>query len=1265
MIWILAILLCVPGTALIGLKQRGWSPAEALRLGLLTLVCLGISGPFINDQGLGTGEATNYSLAVADTVIQARAGLFPVHVGQTEYAFNGRVHPLRTAVYFTHVPALLDAITFRQLSFWGLQNLSLALSLWLGVFVLYGCLRRAVSQTPWLSFALAMLFGSSPGLLAPAYGMDLYMTVTAAPFVVLAIFGATQSYSARTFSSYGWMAIGLAGTWLAHPPVAAWTSFASLGIVGVSWLTQRPCVSAALNLLVAGVLGALLSAWAFASALSLREGIIDASPANLVSELVTATTGSVGWAGLLPVRAGGTELGDYQLGYAGWALFFTAVLVALRRGTGVVRALVGVTVFLLVLTLPIPVLHERLWQAMPPAFGMLTNSWPMQRAYLLLATIVIFSFALSWLHVAPLFVAGHKRRRQAWAVIALLCVWTVMQAWSFVSRGYFTRDIATRVAPVHQSSNIDLTGIAYAFMKIPRQFYHGTRDPEQELRLLAPDAIRTVALNEGPPSQAGALWVAELRTPAGDSSLFQFEPTVILEPGRRYRLKFQFGSATVSGVLVLKGSHGLYRQYLLPGSERGLGFGMYADNRRELVLWTDSPEAERISFALATTDSTAVIPEAFASLELFSFDRAALPFRLISLAPSLVVEADITEDGWLETPRMFVAGYAATVDGVAVVPRRSPDGQTLIPVTAGHRRIEMSYVPSDLLRRSSFISLSSWTILAAIGLCWVLFKRLPHRPARGASVAWQRITIGLTLSGGAFTAIWLFAQIKRELLPTQQAEPGPLTLELALPVDAVGKAEPLVSSGEGPGSVTLFVRYDSASTIRLGIDVWGYGPRESNPLPIDYAKVQTIRLTSGLLYDRAEKALLNRFGLEPTTWLQKTTQFWLNDQEVFFISEPPRSKVVSPFGVLRSVTGDGSYQHRFSGVRLSANWGPVRADLVPLPTTQQLKAEYGPIKLTVLLSALQIGQAEPLISVRDTAGGTCLFIHYLDATHARVGLEGPNSTLVTSAPFAVDYTKPLTIALSHSAFYPQDSSVLAGYSPYQRLQLLQKTRVAVNDRWVLTGHSVDADKTVSGPVRFGLNTVGATYPLPAFSGRFLASGRMEAKDWPLGPGNPEAAFASGTAGPIEITVRLPEDMYGRQQPIFVAGKAGEGVLVIVHYLDRDHIRVGVDVWNKALFWSEPIPTDYQAPQRIQIAMTSLFPTDHFEVEALPQADRDRRRNTLSVAVNEATVISETIFAYDSHREQMTPGRSNIGGSNNEAAFQGDILDVKRLPFASP
>jgi hypothetical protein len=176
---------------------------------------------------------------------------------------------------------------------------------------------------------------------------------------------------------------------------------------------------------------------------------------------------------------------------------------------------------------------------------------------------------------------------------------------------------------------------------------------------------------------------------------------------------------------------------------------------------------------------------------------------------------------------------------------------------------------------------------------------------------------------------------------------------------------------------------------------------------------------------------------------------------------------------------------------------------------------------------------------------------------------------------------------------------------------------------------------------------------------------MEAKDWPLGPGNPEAAFASGTAGPIEITVRLPEDMYGRQQPIFVAGKAGEGVLVIVHYLDRDHIRVGVDVWNKALFWSEPIPTDYQAPQRIQIAMTSLFPTDHFEVEALPQADRDRRRNTLSVAVNEATVISETIFAYDSHREQMTPGRSNIGGSNNEAAFQGDILDVKRLPFASP
>ena len=202
-------------------------------------------------------------------------------------------------------------------------------------------------------------------------------------------------------------------------------------------------------------------------------------------------------------------------------------------------------------------------------------------------------------------------------------------------------------------------------------------------------------------------------------------------------------------------------------------------------------------------------------------------------------------------------------------------------------------------------------------------------------------------------------------------------------------------------------------------------------------------------------------------------------------------------------------------------------------------------------------------------------------------------------------------------------------------------------------------------MRFGQNHVGATYPLPTFSGRFIGSGRLETAAWPLGPGNPELALAPGTVGPIEVTVRLPQEMYGRQQPIFVAGKPGEAAIVFVHYLDRDNIRVGVDVWGKALYFSQPIATDYLTPQRVRISMTSLFPADHPDLQALPETERELRRNTLAVAVNDVTAINETIFSYDSPPEQMTPGRSGIGGSNTEAAFLGDVLDVKRLPLLGP
>ncbi len=111
----------------------GWGP-------LLVLFSVGIyaAEPFLRGTFVGTGEAYNYGLSVADAVTQARSGVFPVLVGQTEFAFNGRIHPLRTAPWYCCAACILDFATFHSLNFWQLQDAILTLSIVATAFTAYG-----------------------------------------------------------------------------------------------------------------------------------------------------------------------------------------------------------------------------------------------------------------------------------------------------------------------------------------------------------------------------------------------------------------------------------------------------------------------------------------------------------------------------------------------------------------------------------------------------------------------------------------------------------------------------------------------------------------------------------------------------------------------------------------------------------------------------------------------------------------------------------------------------------------------------------------------------------------------------------------------------------------------------------------------------------------------------------------------------------------------------------------------------------------------
>jgi uncharacterized membrane protein YfhO len=67
----------------------------------------------------------------------------------------------------------------------------------------------------------------------------------------------------------------------------------------------------------------------------------------------------------------------------------------------------------------------------------------------------------------------------------------------------------------------------------------------------------------------------------------------------------------------------------------------------------------------------------------------------------------------LETPRMFVPGYKATVNGAAVPVRRTSEGLVAFSIPRGESRVVLRFVGSLTLRVAFWLSTAAWVLLFA------------------------------------------------------------------------------------------------------------------------------------------------------------------------------------------------------------------------------------------------------------------------------------------------------------------------------------------------------------------------------------------------------------------------------------------------------------------------------------------------------------------------------------------------------------------------
>jgi len=676
--------------------------------------------PYLVGGLFGAGDTYWYATVVADFVVQVRAGVFPPWLGQSDYAFYGGSFPLRFAPYLQHLGAVIDLATLRMLPPYAIVNVAVAGSFLASVIVMMVCLRRLAPDRPWMVAGAAWLYACCPAIVGIAYAQDLYMSVSALPFLPLAITGAVRLLESDDWRNRLLIAGSLAAAWLAHPPLALWVALVVLALQIPrlarlrSWRATWRGDLATVGILI------LLSGYSIVSILTLGPRPAVVAPfVNHVQFIVS--TFPRNW---LPLPLIPRGLESLQIGY-GIAALGILFIGTWRAGIPIAgRWLWGIGLVLVLLLTPVPGLLPLLWRAIPQPILNLTDIWPMQRLMPVAALCFLFAFVIAWSAVA-------WARWQRWAC-GMMMIGAV--AWGAMESLKFHRHVSKR-APgwerteqLFRPENRVMTRETMTQqMVVPRYFNNGVSDPELEHRLLDPrshEVVRAAAdgIGRGDASKQAFAGMLIGRLEPGEKSL-ELSPTIRLEAGRRYLLRcdFLWPAEDYAGTLLIEGGE-FRRLHQMPESGGARAFGAGPQSARWVVLWNTS--GKRDDLRLRWVPASAASPrlkegESFARVELWEFTQEQLPVKVRSWTPYRA-SVRLESEAFLETPRLFVPGYQAMVDGQKTPVEQSPDGLVMVKLRPGEHLVELNYQPALATRVAYFGSTAVWLgFVAWLGWRWM------------------------------------------------------------------------------------------------------------------------------------------------------------------------------------------------------------------------------------------------------------------------------------------------------------------------------------------------------------------------------------------------------------------------------------------------------------------------------------------------------------------------------------------------------------------
>jgi hypothetical protein len=260
------------------------------------------------------------------------------------------------------------------------------------------------------------------------------------------------------------------------------------------------------------------------------------------------------------------------------------------------------------------------------------------------------------------------------------------------------------------------------FPRAPAYFSNGVMDPQAESRLLSTKDERELPTVRSNPAQEGRL----TGTVDANPGILNLAPTLRLEPGLRYEFRLAFSGHDYHGILQIVG-RSFFREYILPASGESLAFGSTRGASNRLPLWSTDPAGDTLSLRFIPTAPGAK-PTDFSQFGRFTLSRVDLATAPISLQSLMPYRATVRSPppARLETPRMAMPGYHATLDGKPTAVTRSAEGLVTIPVPAGEHVVELIYHGPPILRFSYWTCLTAWCTLAA-GATWLGLRSLRQR----------------------------------------------------------------------------------------------------------------------------------------------------------------------------------------------------------------------------------------------------------------------------------------------------------------------------------------------------------------------------------------------------------------------------------------------------------------------------------------------------------------------------------------------------------